>query len=86
MRVPTGNLHALTSSRGIAGPWPCESCGQLSQYAEVKPQINHVFCRNENCRYERIIDKKHSRIIENDGTVWEFYEDGSKRQIRMPGG
>ena len=71
------------AKRGLKGPWPCENCGQLSQYADVTQGINRIFCRNERCSFERIVDKRHSRIVENDGTCWEFYGDGSKRQVRM---
>ena len=84
MREPIGNLLGLTSSSGIVGPWPCEQCGNLSQFADINKGINRVFCRNENCRYERIIDKRHHRIIENDGTAWEFDSDGTKRRITRP--
>lgn len=85
MRVPTGNLRALIS-KGIAGPWPCEKCGQLSQFADIGPRMNRIFCKNERCRFTRLIDKQASRIIEDDGTVWEFDNLGNKRRIRMPGG
>jgi hypothetical protein len=79
-----GNIKHLVTE-GICGPWPCEACGQLSQYADVKRGINHIFCKNERCRYERIIDKRNSRIVENDGTVWQYDSTGNKCRIRMPG-
>lgn len=69
--------------RGLRGPWPCDACGQISQYAEVSKGVNRVFCRNPQCLYVRIIDKRRGRIIENDGTCWEFDDAGNKRQVRM---
>jgi hypothetical protein len=69
------------AKRGLKGPWPCEDCGQLSQYTDVSKRINRVFCRNERCRFERIIDKQHGRVIENDGTCWEYDNRGNKRQV-----
>lgn len=64
------------------GPWRCEACGALSQFAEIRRGVNFVYCKNEACRYERIVDKRHSRIVENDGTVWEFDHAGNKKQVR----
>ena len=69
------------TKRGFKGPWPCESCGQISQYADVRHGLNRIFCRNERCRFERIIDKRNHRTIENDGTCWEYNSDGTKRQV-----
>jgi hypothetical protein len=80
MRIPVDTL-----SRAIThhlGPWPCEECGQLSQYAEVRSEVNHVYCKNEACRFERIVDKRRFRIVENDGTTWEYDGRGAKRQVR----
>lgn len=71
------------SRRGFKGPWPCENCGELSQYADVTKGINRVFCRNPHCDYLRIVDKRHGRVVENDGTVWEYDNYGAKRQVRM---
>lgn len=83
MNLPIGNLRGLTSSvKGIIGPWKCEQCGHITQYADVQKDVNRVFCRFHNCDYWRIIDKVHFRIVENDGTMWEYDPDtSSKRQI-----
>ena len=73
MREATGSLQGLTSSiRGIVGPWVCEKCGHLTQYADVQPDINRVFCRFLNCDFWRVIDKRHHLVVEDDGTTWEF--------------
>lgn len=83
--MDTGNLQGiLTKHRDkIIGPWQCDSCGNLSQYAEVTRYLNRIFCRNEACRYTRLIDKRHSRIIENDGTAWAFDQAGNKWRVRL---
>jgi hypothetical protein len=81
MKGPIGSLLGLTSS-GIVGPWPCEACRQLSQFADITSGLNRVFCRNPSCSFERIIDKRRSLIIENDGSVWQFDRDGNKWQVR----
>lgn len=54
------------------GPWPCEQCKQLSQFAEVRPERTKVYCRNERCRFTRIIDKRNCTIVENDGSIWQY--------------
>lgn len=77
MKIPLQN-----GSEKLVGPWPCEKCGKLSQYAVTTPKRNRVFCRNENCKYERIVDKRRSRIIEDDGSVWAFDNAGNKWRIR----
>lgn len=77
MRAPTGNLLGLTC-KGVVGPWPCDACGKMSQFAEVSKDRNIVFCRNESCGFRRIIDKRRSRIVENDGTIWGFDNQGNK--------
>ena len=82
MQGITGNLQGLTCD-GIVGPWPCEECGQLSQYADVAKDINRIFCRNERCGFVRLIDKRHSRIIEWDGSVWQFDDTGAKWRVRL---
>lgn len=64
------------------GPWQCERCGNLSQFCDVGIKINRIYCMNENCSFLRIIDKATSTIMEDDGTVWRFYSDGSKERIR----
>lgn len=81
MGVPIGNVLGIRST-GIIGPWPCEACGELSQYADVTRKINRVFCKNESCGFTRIIDKGRSVIQESDGTVWRFDTDGNKVQVR----
>jgi hypothetical protein len=79
MKVPTGNLQGLTCS-GIVGPWPCENCGNLAQYADVKAEENIIFCRA--CTYRRKILKRVSRIIEHDGSIWAYDNQGNKRRMR----
>lgn len=64
------------------GPWPCEKCGNLSQFCDVGIKINRIFCMNENCNFLRIIDKAVSRIVEDDGTVWEYDGEGNKVRVR----
>lgn len=81
MKVPTGNLRGLTCS-GIVGPWKCEECGQISQYGDIGRWTNIIFCRNEACRYQRIVDKRRHQIRENDGSYWHFDNDGNKTRIR----
>lgn len=66
----------------IIGPWKCEECGKLSQFAEKRRGMNYIFCRNENCRYRRIVDMRFGRIVEADGTQWLYYDDGTKRRVR----
>lgn len=84
MRVPTGNLQGLTSNvKGINGPWLCQECGHLTQYADVQREINIVFCTYHRCDFQRVIDKRHHRIIEPDGTHWRFDPNtGEKHQVR----
>lgn len=79
MKMPA----SWASKRGLKGPWPCEVCHELSQYADVSKGINRIFCRNPVCGFTRIVDKRRARVIENDGTCWEFSSDGTKRQVRM---
>lgn len=80
MRIPHQLLQ--NGSEKLVGPWLCEQCGKLSQFAVIKTSKNRVFCRNENCGYERLIDKRHARIIEADGTVWAFNASGDKWRVR----
>lgn len=54
------------------GPWPCERCGELAQYAKCNHDVNKVFC--SNCNFERIIDKQHHLVIENDGRRWNVID------------
>lgn len=77
MRLPV----SWAAKRGLKGPWPCEACHEISQYADVKRGINRIFCRNPVCGFTRIIDKRSHRTVENDGTCWEYFGDGSKRQV-----
>lgn len=81
MKTALGSLNGLTS-KGIVGPWQCEKCKELSQFADVQPYINTIFCRNERCRFRRIIDKRRSRIVEDDGSVWYFDNYGNKTLIQ----
>ena len=79
MRIPTvRQLERL--HRAVVGPWQCEECKALAQFAEVQHGVNHIYCRN--CGFERIIDKRHSLIVENDGTFWKWDADGVKTQVR----
>jgi hypothetical protein len=64
------------------GPWPCERCGGLSQFCDVGLKLNRVYCMNEGCRFLRIIDKASGRIMEDDGTQWEYNSNGEKTQVR----
>lgn len=75
----------MTISRGTQleiGPWPCSECGEMSQFAIVRYTQNFIFCRNENCKAERLVDKHNSRIIEPDGTTWAFDSAGNKWRVR----
>lgn len=76
-----GNVNGLNVVSKTIGPWQCSECGELSQYADVRPDRNHIFCRNEACRAERIIDKREHIIRENDGTYWKFDDAGNKFRI-----
>jgi len=76
-----GDIRGLRK-RGIIGPWPCDSCKQLTQYADVGSETNYIFCRNPGCEFERIVDKRRSIIKESDGTFWRFDTDGNKTRIR----
>ena len=77
-----GNPNGLNVARGIIGPWPCNECGELSQYADIGSKTNYIFCRNPNCKFERIIDKRRNIIRESDGTYWRFDTAGNKTRIR----
>lgn len=83
MSLPTGNLQGLTSNlHGIIGPWQCSKCGHITQYADVQPDVNRVFCRYFSCDFWRVIDKRHHRIVEDDGTMWEFDPlNGTKTRV-----
>lgn len=80
MKVARGSLLGLTSN-GVQGPWPCEKCSNLSQFADVQPHVNIIFCRTEGCGYRRQIDKRRFRIVEDDGSVWGFDTNGRKWPI-----
>jgi hypothetical protein len=77
-----GDISGLKKTHGIIGPWPCNECTEISQYAEIGRETNYIFCRNPNCTFERIVDKKRSIIKESDGTYWKFDEEGNKTRIR----
>lgn len=77
-----GNINGLYTTKGIVGPWVCSECGQLSQFCDITSRVNRVFCRNEACGYQRIIDKRACYIVENDGTHWKFDNQGNKVQVR----
>jgi hypothetical protein len=77
-----GNPNGLNVAKGIVGPWPCSECKELTQYADIGRETNYIFCRNPNCKFERIIDKRRNIIRENDGTFWKFDADGHKTRIR----
>lgn len=76
------NLYPFEKIGTTQGPWPCERCGNLSQFCDVGIKLNRIYCRNDNCKFLRIIDKVASRIVEDDGTVWEYYSDGTKVRVR----
>lgn len=78
-----GNLQGLTSDiHGIIGPWKCEKCGHMTQYADVGETINIIFCRFHRCDFRRTVDKRLHIIIEDDGSMWEFDPtDGTKVRI-----
>lgn len=65
----------------LTGPWPCDQCGMMTQFAEIKHGRNKIFCKNELCRYTRTVDTFNRRIVENDGTQWQ-YDGGKKWQVR----
>lgn len=78
-----GDLNGLNKgTKGVIGPWPCSDCGHLSQFADVGEFTNYIFCRNPNCSFERIIDKRNHVIKEPDGTFWRFDDAGNKTRIR----
>lgn len=81
MQIPH-NLLRVNGSERFVGPWPCEQCGKLSQFAIITASRNRVFCRNESCGFERLIDKRYSRIVEADGSVWAFDAAGNKWRVR----
>lgn len=72
MRYIGGRAIGLISANRIDGPWPCEQCGQLSQFAECTTDINRIFCKNEYCRFKRLVDKRKCTIVEGDGSMWRF--------------
>ena len=78
-----GDANGLKKGiKGIIGPWPCTECKEVSQYADVGATTNYIFCKNEACGFERIIDKENHIIKENDGTFWAFDDAGNKTQVR----
>lgn len=75
--------HALgNGSEQVVGPWRCERCNEMSQYAVTTPNRNRILCKNPSCGFERLVDKRRSRIIEPDGTHWMFDGNGNKWQVR----
>lgn len=77
-----GDANGLKVQHGVIGPWPCDECKELSQYGDIGPTTNYIFCKNPNCDFERIVDKVRHVIKENDGTWWSFDADGAKTRIR----
>lgn len=78
----TANKFGLVYTNAV-GPWPCEQCKQITQYAEIKGDKNHIFCKNEYCKFERMVDVKKQRIVEADGTMWAYNtRTGEKVRIR----
>jgi hypothetical protein len=73
------NTHLIGKT---IGPWPCSECKKTSQFARIGTETNYIFCRNESCGFERIVDKKNSIIVEPDGSFWKFDEEGNKIRIR----
>lgn len=82
MKVFGGNRGLDIISVRWDGPWPCERCGQYSQFAECTSDINRIFCRNERCGFKRIVDKKRHRILESDGSLWAYDYLGRKTRIQ----
>lgn len=78
-RGPFGFLFAADI---IDGPYPCDQCKEQSCFTHITTAQNKVYCKNPHCNYTRIIDKRNKIIIENDGTYWQYGDDGSKVQIR----
>lgn len=79
MRLPTpSQLQRL--HRQHVGPWECEQCHNLTQFAEIQHGANHIYCKY--CGFERIIDKKRRIIVEDDKTFWTWDSEGKKEQIR----
>ena len=79
-RVVGGRKVNQFSRSSWDGPWPCERCGNLAQYAECRTDINTIFCKY--CGFHRIIDKVHKRIVEDDGTHLIYDNNGNKRRVR----
>jgi hypothetical protein len=68
----------------LTGPWPCEACGNMTQFADIKSDQNHIFCKNPACDFQRTVDKRNHRILESDGTLWSYDPNTSeKKRIRM---
>jgi hypothetical protein len=77
-----GDANGLRKGlKGIIGPWPCDECKELSQFADVGLDINRIFCKNPSCGFRRLVDKKNNIIRENDGTFWSFDTDGVKTRV-----
>jgi hypothetical protein len=76
---PWGFLHAEDITDG---PYMCDICKQLSCFTHITNAQNRQFCKNPHCNFERVIDKRNKIIRENDGTFWQWRDDGSKVQIR----
>jgi len=76
---PWGFLHAADITDG---PYICDVCKQLSCFTHITTDRNTQFCKNPRCNFRRIIDKKVRIIQENDGTFWQWDDNGRKVQIR----
>lgn len=78
-RGPFGFLFA---SDITDGPFPCDRCKELSCFAHITLEKNTIFCKNERCGFKRVIDKRNMIIIEDDGSHWQYDNDGHKVRIR----
>lgn len=76
---PYGFLHAADV---VDGPFPCDNCKELSCFAHITTAKNRIFCKNPHCNFTRTIDKRNKIIIENDGSYWQYDDDGTKVRIR----
>lgn len=77
-----GRFGFLRADNLTDGPFPCDQCKELSCFCHITTDTNKVFCKNPHCGYQRTIDKRNRIIIENDGSHWQYYDDGSKVRIR----
>jgi hypothetical protein len=78
----TTNQVGLIYNKAV-GPWTCERCKKVTQFAKMTAEKNVIYCTNPYCRLERIVDKRHQIIVEPDGTYWIYNPvTGQKIQTR----